>query len=154
MADPTNRDIADALAELGDLYELDGAIVHRVVAYRTAAQSVRDASRSVAALAREGRATELAGVGDTLQEKILALVEDDEIPAAVKLRAKFPAGLVAMTRLPGLGPKRARALYDELGIDSLDALRAAAEGERLRTLQGLAPQAGEDNTLRRGDTHA
>jgi DNA polymerase (family 10) len=146
MADPTNSDIADALGELGDLYELDGAIVHRVVAYRTAAQSVRDASTSVAALAREGRATELAGVGKTLQEKILALVEHDEIPAAVKLRAKFPAGLVEMTRLPGLGPKRARALYEALGIDSLDALREAAEAERLRTLKGFGQKA-EENIL-------
>jgi DNA polymerase (family 10) len=146
MADPTNSDIADALAELGDLYELDGAIIHRVVAYRTAAQSVRDASTSVAALAREGRATELAGVGKTLQEKILALVEHAEIPATVKLRAKFPAGLVQMTRLPGLGPKRARVLYEALGIDSLDALRAAAEGERLRTLKGFGPKA-EENIL-------
>ena len=146
MADPTNTDIADALGELGDLYELDGAIVHRVVAYRTAAQSVRDASTSVAALAREGRATELAGVGKTLQEKILALVEHDEIPAAVNLRAKFPAGLVEMTRLPGLGPKRARALYDALGIDSLDSLREAAEGERLRTLKGFGQKA-EENIL-------
>jgi DNA polymerase (family 10) len=146
MADPTNSDIADALAELGDLYELDGAIIHRVVAYRTAAQSVRDSSISVAALAREGRATELAGVGKTLQEKILALVEDDEIPATVKLRAKFPAGLVQMTRLPGLGPKRARMLYEALGIDSLDALREAAEGERLRKLKGFGPKA-EENIL-------
>jgi DNA polymerase (family X) len=146
MADPTNSDIADALAELGDLYELDGAIIHRVVAYRTAAQSVRDASTSVAALARAGRATELAGVGKTLQEKILALVDEDEIPAAVKLRAKFPAGLVEMTRLPGLGPKRARALYEALGIDSIDALRAAAEGQRLRSLKGFGPKA-EENIL-------
>src|SRR2546421_2700352 len=146
MADPTNSDIADALDELGDLYELDGAIIHRVVAYRTAAQSVRDASTSVAALAREGRATELAGVGKTLQEKILALVEHDEIPATVKLRAKFPAGLVQMTRLPGLGPKRARMLYEALGIDSLDALREAAEGERLRKLKGFGPKA-EENIL-------
>jgi DNA polymerase (family 10) len=146
MADPTNSDIADALSELGDLYELDGAIIHRVVAYRTAAQSVRDSSRSVAELARTGRATDLAGVGKTLQEKILALIDDNEIPAAVKLRAKFPAGLVEMTRLPGLGPKRARALYEALGIDSIDALRAAAEGQRLRTLKGFGPKA-EENIL-------
>jgi DNA polymerase (family X) len=146
MADPTNSEIADALAELGDLYELDGAIVHRVVAYRTAAQSVRDASTSVAALAREGRATELAGVGKTLQEKILALVEDNEIPATTKLRAKFPAGLVEMTRLPGLGPKRARALYEALGIDSVPALREAAQDQRLRTLKGFGPKA-EENIL-------
>ncbi len=140
MTDPSNAAIADALEELGDLYELDGAIVHRVVAYRNAARSVRDASTSVAALARTGRATELPGVGKTLQEKILALAQTGTIPAAEKLRAKFPASLVALTRLPGLGPKRARLLYDELGIDSLDALRDAALGQRLRGVRGLGPK--------------
>jgi DNA polymerase (family 10) len=137
---PTNAEVADALSELGDLYELDGAIVHRVAAYRTAAKAVREASASVASLALQGRATELPGIGNTLQEKIVALAETGTIPAAEKLRAKFPAGLVALTRLPGLGPKRARLLYSELGIDSLDALREAAEGEQLRTVKGLGPK--------------
>jgi DNA polymerase (family 10) len=146
VPDPTNAQIALALDELGDLYELDGAIIHRVVAYRNAARAIREASMSVAALAREGRATELPGVGKTLQEKIQALTETGEIPSAVKLRAKFPAGLLAVTRLPGLGPKRARLLYDELGIDSLDALRAAAEGERLRGVKGFGAKA-EENIL-------
>jgi DNA polymerase (family X) len=139
-AAPTNAEIADALSELGDLYELDGAIAYRVAAYRTAAKTVRDASASVASLALQGRATELQGIGDTLQEKIVALTETGSIPAAEKLRAKFPAGLVALTRLPGLGPKRARLLFSELGIDSLDALRKAAEGQRLRTVKGLGPK--------------
>ena len=142
----TNTEIAAALAELGDLYELDGAIIHRVVAYRTAAKAIRDSSVSVAALAREGRATELAGVGRTLQEKIVALLETGDIPKARELRQRFPAGLIEMTRLPGLGPKRARFLYDELGIDSLDALHAAAEGQRLRGLKGFGPKA-EANIL-------
>jgi DNA polymerase (family X) len=139
----SNTKIADALEELGDLYELDGAIVHRVLAYRGAAKSVRDAPVSVAELAREGRATELAGIGATLQEKIRALVEDGSIPAAEKLRAKFPPGLIAITRLPGLGPKRARLLQTELGIDSPQALREAAEQERLRTVRGLGPKLEE-----------
>jgi DNA polymerase (family 10) len=139
----SNTTIADALEELGDLYELDGAIVHRVLAYRGAAKSVRDASVSVAELAREGRATELPGIGATLQEKIRALVEDGSIPAAEKLRAKFPPGLIAITRLPGLGPKRARLLHTELGIDSPQALREAAEQERLRTVRGLGPKLEE-----------
>jgi DNA polymerase (family 10) len=143
MADPTNTEIAAALDELGDLYELDGAIIHRVVAYRTAARVVRDASVSVAALARAGRAVELPGIGATLQEKIQALTETGDIPAAEKLRAKFPAGLVAITRLPGLGPKRARVLYEELGIDSLEALRAAAEQEQIREVRGFGPKAEE-----------
>jgi DNA polymerase (family 10) len=139
-AEPSNGAIADALEELGDLYELDGAIVHRVLAYRTAAKSVRESSLSVAALAREGRATELPGIGATLQEKIQALLQDGEIPAAERLRAKFPAGLVAVTRLPGLGAKRARLLHTELGVDSLDALRAAALAQRIRTVRGLGPK--------------
>jgi DNA polymerase (family 10) len=139
----SNTTIADALEELGDLYELDGAIVHRVLAYRGAAKSVRDAPVSVAELAREGRAAELPGIGATLQEKILALVEDGSIPAAEKLRAKFPPGLIAITRLPGLGPKRARLLHTELGIDSPQALREAAEQERLRTVRGLGPKLEE-----------
>jgi DNA polymerase (family 10) len=141
MADPTNREIAAALDELGDLYELDGAIIHRIVAYRNAAKAVREAGVSVTALAREGRATELPGIGATIQEKVLALADTGSIPAAERLRAKFPAGLVAITRLPGLGPKRARRLFEELGVDSPEALRAAAEQQRIRELKGFGPKA-------------
>jgi DNA polymerase (family 10) len=137
----TNNQIAAALAELGDLYELDGAIIHRVVAYRQAAKAVREASVSVATLAREGRATQLPGVGKTLQEKIQALLETGDIPSAVKLRERYPAGVILMTRLPGLGPKRARKLYEELGIDTLEGLREAALDERLRALHGFGPKA-------------
>ena len=127
MPDLTNSQIAVALDELGDLYELDGAIIHRVVAYRTAAKAVRESSTSVAALALAGRATSLPGVGKTLQDKIVTLLETGDTPSAQRLRAKFPPGLIEMTRaVPGLGPKRARVLYDELGIDSIDALREAA----------------------------
>ena len=122
QAQLSNTAIADAFDELGDLYELDGAIVHRVLAYRSAAKAVRNSSVSVAALAREGRATELPGIGNTLQEKILTLLQTGSIPSAERLRAKFPPGLIAITQLPGLGPKRARLLHSELGIDSLDRL--------------------------------
>jgi DNA polymerase (family 10) len=140
MPDPPNAQIASMFDELADLYELDGAVVHRVLAYRNAAKAVREASTSVAALARAGRVTELAGIGKTLEEKILALIETGTIPAVEKLRAKFPPGLVDMTRLPGLGPKRARRLFDELGIDSLEALREAAETQRLRGIRGFGPK--------------
>jgi DNA polymerase (family X) len=143
MADPTNSEIAAALDELGDLSELDGAVIHRIVAYRNAAKAVRDASVSVTALAREGRATELPGVGAIIQEKIVALADDGDIPASVKLRAKFPVGLLQITRLPGLGPKRARRLYEELSIDSLDALEAAASAQQIRALKGFGPKAEE-----------
>ncbi len=132
MPEPTNTEIAAALDELGDLSELDGAVVHRVVAYRNAAKVIREAPVSVTTLAREGRATELPGVGRTIQEKVVALADDGAIPAALKLRAKFPPGLIEITRLPGLGPKRARRLFEELGVDSVDALRQAAEQHRIQ----------------------
>jgi DNA polymerase (family 10) len=138
---PTNTEIAAALDELGDLYELDGAQIHRIVAYRNGAKAVREASTQVAKLALEGHATDLPGIGATLQEKIVALTETGEIPALEKLRAKFPAGLLEMTKLPGLGPKRARRLYEELGIDSLSSLESAAKSSRISDLKGFGPKA-------------
>jgi DNA polymerase (family 10) len=147
VADLTNAQIAAAFEELADLYELDGAVPYRVLAYRTAARAVRDASVSVAALAREGRATELPGIGRTLEEKLQALDATGDIPAAQKLRARIPAGLVSVMHLPGFGPKRARRLHDELGVDSLDALRAAAEAGRIRALRGFGAKV-EENLVR------
>jgi histidinol phosphatase-like PHP family hydrolase len=145
-AELTNSAIADALEELGDLNELDGALNYRVLAYRSGARAVREASVSVAALAREGRATEISGIGKTLQEKILALLETGTIPAAEKLRARIPPGLIAVTRVPSLGPKRARLLHSELGVDSLVALRDAAVAQRLREVRGLGAKF-EQNVL-------
>ena len=143
MAEPTNTEIAAALDELGDLSELDGAALYRVVAYRNAAKAVRDSPVSVLGLARQGRATELPGIGQIIEEKIIALADEGAIPATVKLRAKFPPGVIEMTHLPGLGPKRVRRLYEELGIDSLDALRTAAEEQKIRKLKGFGPKAEE-----------
>ncbi|HWH43338.1 MAG TPA: DNA polymerase/3'-5' exonuclease PolX [Thermoleophilaceae bacterium] len=141
-----NAEIAAHFDELGDLYELDGAVVYRVVAYRNAAKAIRDAGASVAELSRQGRAEELPGVGKTIAEKIATLLETGSIPSAEKLKAKFPPGLVEVTRIPGLGPKRARLLFEQLGIDSLDKLRHAAETEQLRAVKGFGPKA-EENVL-------
>lgn len=138
--DLSNARIAELFDELGDLYELDGAVVHRVLAYRGAAKAVRDATRSVAALTRAGTVTTLPGIGRTLEAKLVALVETGTIPALDRLRATFPPGLLEMTRLPGLGPKRARRLHDELGIDSLEALAQAAREQRLRVVKGFGPK--------------
>ncbi len=141
-----NAEIATAMSELATLYELDGAVRYRVLAYREAARVIRQSPVSVAELAQAGKATELPGIGATLQEKIVALVETGEIPAAAKLKAKFPASLIEVTRIPGLGAKTVRKLHDELGVSDLDDLRAAAEGNRIRALKGLGPKA-EDNVL-------
>jgi DNA polymerase (family 10) len=144
MADLTNAQIAAAFDELADLYELDGAVQYRTIAYRTAAKSVREAAVSIGQLAREGRAAkEISGIGKTLEEKILALAETGDIPRAQKLRAKYPTGVISVMHLPGFGPKRARRLYDELGVDSLDALRIAAEQQQIRGLRGFGAKVEE-----------
>jgi DNA polymerase (family 10) len=144
VADITNAQIAAAFEELADLYELDGAVQYRVIAYRNAARTVRDSSVSVMQLARDGKVTELPNIGKTLEEKLVALDETGDIPTLVKLRAKIPVGLISVMRLPGFGPKRAKRLYDEIGVDSLDALRAAVEDGRLRELRGFGIKAEEN----------
>jgi len=142
----TNAEIAAALEELGVLYELDGAVKYRVLAYSTAATAIRESPVSVAELAAKGKATDIPGVGKTLAEKIDALLETGEIPAAVKLKAKFPTTLIEVTRVPGLGTKTARRLYDELDIATVEDLKAAAEAHKIRALKGLGPKA-EENVL-------
>jgi DNA polymerase (family X) len=142
----TNAEIAAALEELGILYELDGAVKYRVLAYSTAAKAIRESPVSVAELAAQGRATEVPGVGKTLAEKIDALLATGEIPAAVKLKAKFPPTLIEVTRVPGVGPKTARRLFEELEIRSMEDLKAAAEAEKVRHVKGLGPKA-EENIL-------
>ncbi len=138
-----NGEIAEAFEELASLYELDGAVVYRVVAYRNAAKAIREAGVSVAEMARQGKADDLPGVGKTIADKIDALLEGGSIPSADKLKARVPAGLVAVTQIPGLGPKRARQLHEHLGIESLDDLRAAADAGRLTGVPGFGPKAQE-----------
>jgi DNA polymerase (family 10) len=120
--------------------------VYRVVAYRNAAKAIREAGVSVEEMARQGRVEELSGVGKTIAEKIDLLLETGSIPASEKLKARIPSGLIAVTRIPGLGPKRARLLYENLGVASLDELREAAEQGRLKDVPGFGQKA-EENVL-------
>src|ERR671910_444660 len=141
-----NGEIAEAFEELASLYELDGAVVYRVVAYRHAAKAIREAGVSVAELAKQGRAVELAGVGKTIAEKIDVLLETGTIPSADKLKQRVPSGLVEVTRIPGLGPKRAKLLHDQIGVSSIDDLRRAAESGQLKDVKGFGRKA-EENVL-------
>ena len=141
-----NAEIAAALRELGVLYELDGADRFRVLAYREAARTVAQSPVSIEQLAKEGRLTELPGIGKTLAGKIDTLLETGSIPSADKLKAKFPATLVEVTRVPGLGAKTARRIYDEIGVENLEQLREAAEQGTLAGIRGLGPKT-EENIL-------
>src|SRR5215207_384918 len=141
-----NAEIAAALRELGILYELDGADRYRVLAYREAARTVANSPISMEQLAVEGRLTELPAIGKTLAEKIETLIETGSIPSADKLKKKFPATLVEVTRVPGLGAKTARRIYDEVGVENLVQLKEAAEQGRLSVIRGLGPKT-EENIL-------
>ena len=140
---PRNPDLAAQFDLLADLMELEGADAFRIVAYRRAATRIRETGSSVAQLALEGRAKELQGIGKTIEEKIVQAVDDGEIHALSKRKALVPVEVASFMRLPGLGPKTARRLWQELGITTLDALRAAAEGGQLRGLAGLGPKSEE-----------
>src|SRR5215203_5066206 len=141
-----NAEIAAALRELGILYELDGADRFRVQAYREAARTVAESPVSIEQLAAEGRLTELPAIGSTLAEKIETLIETGSIPSADKLKQKFPATLVEVTRVPGLGAKTARRIHDELGVENLTQLKEAAEQGRIAGMRGLGAKT-EDNIL-------
>ena len=132
-----NADVADLFELLASLSELDGAIVHKVIAYRRAADQFRTTAESVDRLAEEGRLTELPGVGATIAAKVDEIRATGTMQALEKLREKYPDGLVEMMAVPGVGPKTAKRLHAELGIESPAALRAACEAGSLRELKGL-----------------
>jgi DNA polymerase (family 10) len=140
---PRNDDLAERFELLADLLELDGADAFRLAAYRRAATRIRESAVSVAQLALEGKATRLSGIGGTIEKKIVELSETGDLQALAKLRDRIPEGLVEIMHVPGLGPKTARKLWQELGIVSAADLRAAAEQGLIRTLPGLGSKTEE-----------
>jgi DNA polymerase (family X) len=150
---PRNADVADQLDLLADLSEIRGDDSFRVSAYRRAATRVRETSAPVAELALSGRAKELQGIGKTIEEKIVEIVQDGEIHALTRRKAEIPDEVVLFTRLPGLGPKSAKKIWKELGITTLAELRQAAEAQQLRVLPGMGAKT-EENVLRALDEPA
>jgi DNA polymerase (family X) len=144
---PTNADVASQFELLADIFELEDVQSFRVLAYRRAATRIRETGTSVAQMALEGKAKELQGVGKTIEEKIVQIVEDGEVHALTKHKQQVPAEVVEFLRIPGLGPKTVRRIWQELGITTLAGLKEAAESERLRTLSGLGPRS-EENVLK------
>ena len=144
---PKNAEIADQFDLLADFLELEGSDQFRPLAYRRAALRMRETGGSIAQLAVEGKAKQLSGIGKTIEEKIVQIVEDGRIEALAKREQRVPADVVQFMHLPGLGPKTARRIWQELGVETLDDLKKAAESERLRTLSGLGPKT-EENVLK------
>jgi len=134
---PRNEALAEQFDLLADLMELEGADGFRIGAYRRAAARIRDTPSSVAQLALNGKAKQLQGIGQTIEGKIVEVVEDGEIHALTKKKAQVPAEVASFMRLPGLGPKTARRIWLELGITTVDALKAAAADGALRGHAGI-----------------
>jgi DNA polymerase (family 10) len=140
---PRNGDIADQLDLLADISEILGEESFRVIAYRRAATRIRETPGPVAELALAGRATDLPGIGKTIEQKVVEIVNDGELHALTKRRGLVPAGVVEFLRLPGVGPKTAARIWTELGVTTLEGLQVAAEEGRLRELSGLGARSEE-----------
>jgi DNA polymerase (family 10) len=136
---PRNDALAEQFDLLADLMELEGGDSFRIGAYRKAAARIRETPSSVAQLALDGKAKLLQGIGKTIEAKIVEVVDDGEIHALTKRKADVPAEVATFMRLPGLGPKTARRIWRELGITTVDALKAAAETQQLRGHAGIGP---------------
>src|SRR5438105_3028620 len=116
--------VAAALTEIGTLLELGGENPFRCNAYHNAARTIENLEINLAEVVAQGKLGDIRGIGETLQEKITTLVQTGSLPFLEDLRAKTPPGLLMMMRVQGLGPKKVKALYDQLKIDDLDKLKA------------------------------
>src|SRR6056297_628017 len=133
-----NSEIAAMLDHVADLLEIEDANPFRVRAYRNAADTIRDQSRSVAAMLDDGAdLSELPDIGDDLAGKIGEIVRSGHLPLLDEIGGEVPEAIVEATRIPGLGPKRARALFEALDLSSLDDLREAAEEGRIAAIEGF-----------------
>jgi len=133
-----NADIAAAFNEIADLLEIEEANPFRVRAYRNAARVVGGLSAEAAAMVERGDdLAELPGIGKDLAQKIAELAQTGTTPLLDKLRQQLPPALVELLRLPGLGPKRVKALHDELDIETLPQLHRALKDGRVAGLPGF-----------------
>lgn len=133
-----NREIAALFDKMADLLEFRGANPFRVRAYRNGSRRLQDMPNSIASLVDEGTdLTSLDGIGKDLAEKITTLIKTGELPQLDELLSQVPEGVLALLRVPGLGPKKAAVLYKELGVEDLTALRAVCEAEQVRGLKGF-----------------
>lgn len=133
-----NTEIADIFDHVADLLEIQDANRFRVRAYRNAARTIRDLNRNLADMLAEGTdLADLPDIGDDLAAKIAEIVNTGHLSLLEDLAKEIPPAIVEVTAVPGIGPKRARALFDALGVSSLDDLREAAASGRIAALPGF-----------------
>jgi DNA polymerase (family 10) len=139
-----NSDIADIFNKLADTLEIEGANEFRVRAYRNAARVVNDLPQAISAMIDRGESLlVLPGIGKDLEGKIKEIIETGTLSQLIEEEKRLPPGLRALMKIGGLGPKRVRALYEQLGIATISELKEAALGGRIRALRGFGKKTEE-----------
>src|SRR5262249_32547040 len=129
--------VAEILVEIGTLLELKGENPFKTRAYQNAARAMESLTEPLARVVEEKRLGTIKGIGEALQEKITTLVTTGRLPYYEELKASIPEGLIEMLGIPGVGPKKVKALHDKLGITSIERLQAACEAGTVATLAGF-----------------
>ena len=143
----SNNEIAELFTRLADLLEIDGANPFRVRAYRNASRTIKSLARNLSDMVSEAfNLTDLQGIGKEIAAKIQEIVSTGKLAKLAELEKRFPDGIHQVLKLPGLGPKKVKVLYRELGIGNLDELQKAAEEGRIRELSGFGKKS-EDRIL-------
>ncbi len=133
-----NADVAEIFNDVADLLDIKGENQFRIRAYRNAARTVAELSKNVADLAgAPDKLAELPGIGADLAGKIATIVKTGRLPLLEDLKKQLPPGILLLMKIRGLGPKKVKILFKELGIDSLDKLRKAVDGQKIRELRGF-----------------
>jgi DNA polymerase (family X) len=143
-AQPDKAEVASVLDEIGTLLELDGGNSFEARAYQNAARTLNNAEGDITELVRSGALAKLPGMGKTLVARITELVTTGKLAIYDELLAKVPVGLRQMTRIPGLGPKRIRQIYESLGVSTLADLKSAAEAGKIASLAGFGAKSQEN----------
>jgi DNA polymerase (family X) len=137
MPELDNAAIARELEVMGDLLEIAGADRFRVLSYRKAANSIRAWPEQLSVMAEQDRLTEVPGVGKKLAASITEMLHHGTFPELEAAKEEYPAGLVELTQVAGVGPTRARQFYEKLGVDSVDALLDALDSGDLSRVGGM-----------------
>jgi DNA polymerase (family 10) len=136
-----NADIAAIFEEIAELLEIQGANPFRIRAYRNAAITIGEFGRDLTALIRNGKPLpKIAGIGEDLSRKIHEIATTGHCTLLDRLHKALPTTITELLKIPGLGPKRVRALYEELHVQDVAALRSAAEQGQIQALPGLGPK--------------
>jgi DNA polymerase (family 10) len=134
----TNGDLARMFHDIGDMLEVKGELRFKTVAYHRAADAIGRSPVDLIAAFREGKAPKIPGVGPAISDKIKELATTGRMAYYDRLRAEIPPTLVEIMHIPGVGPKTVKQLHDELGVESLEDLKRAAEAGSLRDLRGMS----------------